>query len=119
MSNFRYGDDREFTFYWGEEINGHTTDIDLTELGNKWAIDHSTKQILVPDRFNVLKVEMGDKVKYVKLGEKRRLEVFFAPELNLIDIENKRIFYLNDGTQKRCTVSWSDEIDTHTPDIEL
>lgn len=119
VTNLIFDRDKEFTFSWSNEINSHGTDMDLTELGNKWVIDLSTHQILVPDRFNVLKVEMGDKVKYVKLREKRRLEVFFASELNLIDIENKRIFYLDDGTRKNCSVSWGDEIDAHTPDIEL
>lgn len=118
VSNIRYGDDREFTFYWGEQINEHTTDTDLTELSNKWIISHSTK-LLVPDRFNVLKMEVGDNIKYVKLGEKRTLAVEFAPSPIYLSIENKRIFYIKGSTQKTCTVSWSDEIDTHTPDIEL
>lgn len=121
VSNRRYGDDREFTFSWSKEINSHATDIDLTELGYKWVIGtQHTDKILVPDRFNILKVEIEDKVKYVKLGEKRTLSVKFSPYLNDFSMENKEI--ITDaprGDGKTCTVSWSDEIDKHAWDIDL
>lgn len=122
VSTVRYDYVREFTFYWSDEINGHATDIDLTELGNKWILkERGGKVLLVPDRFSVLKVEAGDKVKYVKLGEKRKLGVnmYISSGVNLY-IENKNIFNNYDNAiSKTCTVSWSDEIDTHAPDIEL
>lgn len=120
VSNIRFGDAKEFTFSWSEQINEHATDIDLTELANKWIIDGNSK-ILAPNRFKVLKVEIGDKVKYVKLGEKRILDVIIygSPKVNLY-IENKKIFnYYDNAIGETCTVSWSDEIDTHTPDISL
>lgn len=119
VSNRRYGDDREFTFSWSKEINSHATDIDLTELGNKWIIKNYKTKLLVPDRFSVLKVEMGGEVKYVKLGKKRELNVELERYLGMIDIENKRIFYLDRIIDDGCTVSWSDEIDKHAWDIEL
>lgn len=119
VSNRRYGDDREFTFSWSKEINSHATDIDLTELGNKWIIKNYKTKLLVPDRFSVLKVEMGGEVKYVKLGKKRELNVELERYLGIIDIENKRIFYLDRIIDDGCTVSWSDEIDKHAWDIEL
>ncbi len=113
--------DKEFSFSWSKEINEHATDIDLTELATKWIIDNYTSQILVPDKVKVLKVEIGDKVKYVKLGEKRTLNVKFTNFGDArLTIENKDIFSRYDNaTGEKCIVTWGNEIDTHTPDIEL
>lgn len=113
---------KEFSFSWSKEINEHATDIDLTELATKWIIDRYTSQILVPDKIKVLKAEIGDKVKYVKLGEKRTLSVVASTWGNglVITIENKDIFGYGENTSgETCTVSWGDEIDEHAWDIEL
>lgn len=119
--NNSVGVDKEFSFSWSKEINEHATDIDLTELATKWIIDKYTTEILVPDKIKVLKAEIGEKVKYVKLGEKRTLSVKFSNfSLAWLTIENKDIFDTSDNaTGETCTVSWSDEIDTHAWDIEL
>lgn len=121
LDNPIYVSDKDISLSWSEEINEHATDIDLTEFANKWIMaDQYTGKMLVPDKFNVLRVEIGNEVKYVKLGEKRTLSVsFFCADGTVFIMENEQIFYIKGSTQKTCTVSWSDEIDTHTPDIEL
>lgn len=121
LTNPIYVFNKEFSFSWSKEINEHATDIDLTELATKWIIDNYTSQILVPDKVKVLKAEIGDKVKYVKLGEKRTLNVKFTNFGDArLTIENKDIFSRYDNaTGEKCIVTWGNEIDTHTPDIEL
>lgn len=121
LTNPIYVENEEFTISWSKEINEHATDIDLTELATKWIIDKYTTEILVPDKIKVLKAEIGDKVKYVKLGENRTLSVGFSNfSLARLNIENKDIFSTSDNaTGETCTVTWSDEIDTHAWDIEL
>lgn len=111
---------KDFSLSWSKEINEHATDIDLTELGNKWIIGDGENKILVPDKFKILKVEIDKTIKYVKLGEKHTLNVYFYKGINHVEIDNKKIITdAPSGEEKICTIYWSDEIDRHAWDIDL